>query len=367
MTKSSCNGNLMTRDEFGRRVLDWFDAHGRKRLPWKENPTPYRVWVSEIMLQQTQVAAVIPYYERFVTRFPDLVTLADADLDEVLGLWAGLGYYARARHLHRAARVVRDRQGGEIPLDIAVLQELPGIGRSTAGAILALAAGQRHPILDGNVKRLLARFAAVDGWPGQSRVLAALWALAERYTPVERVADYTQAMMDLGALVCTPRRPRCERCPLAVDCVAHVRGRELEYPAPKPRRELPVRATRMLLLRGAEGEVLLERRPPVGIWGGLWSFPECPPEADIADWCRERLGLEVTVGAPWSVLRHGFSHFHLDITPVPVTVTGPGRTVMEGEPQVWYNTRQPDDRGVTAPVRRLLAVLASELSPRLKP
>ena len=350
----------MTPDEFGRRVLDWFATHGRKRLPWKENPTPYRVWVSEIMLQQTQVATVIFYYERFMARFPDLAALADAELDEVLRLWAGLGYYARARHLHEAARIVRDRHGGELPLDSALLQALPGIGRSTAGAILALAAGQRQPILDGNVKRLLARFAAVEGWPGQSRVLAALWELAECYTPTERVADYTQAMMDLGAMICTPRQPRCDRCPLADGCAAHDQGRESDYPAPKPRREWPVRTTRMLLLRGAEGEVLLERRPPVGIWGGLWSFPECPLAADITDWCRERLGLEVTVGTPWNVRRHSFSHFHLDITPVPATVTGAVGTVMEGERFVWYNTRHLGDRGVAAPVRRLLAALDSE-------
>lgn len=350
----------MTPDTFGRRVLNWFDAHGRKSLPWKENPTPYRVWVSEIMLQQTQVAAVIPYYERFMARFPDLVDLAAADLDEVLELWAGLGYYARARHLHQAAQIVRDRHGGELPLDSALLQALPGIGRSTAGAILALAAGQRQPILDGNVKRLLARFAAVEGWPGESRVLATLWTLAECYTPAERLADYTQAMMDLGAMVCTPRRPRCDRCPLVVGCAAHDRGRESDYPTPKPKRNLPVRATRLLLLRGAEGEVLLERRPPVGVWGGLWSFPECPLEVDIADWCRERLGLEVTVGMPWSVVRHSFSHFHLDITPVPGMVSGWSGAVMEGERFVWYNTRCPDDRGVAAPVRRLLAALANE-------
>jgi len=347
--------------EFGRRVLEWFDAHGRKQLPWKENPTPYRVWVSEIMLQQTQVATVTPYYRRFVERFPGIGILADAELDEVLQQWAGLGYYARARHLHQAARILRDRHCGEMPLDIAILQTLPGIGRSTAGAILALATGQRHPILDGNVKRLLARFAAVEGWPGQSRVLALLWDLAERYTPTERVADYTQAMMDLGALLCTPRRPRCDLCPLAEGCVVHAQGQEMAYPAPKPKRDLPVRATRMLLLRSADGEVLLERRPPVGIWGGLWSFPECPLEVDIADWCRERLGLTVAIEPPWGVLRHSFSHFHLDITPVPALVIGQEGAVMEGERFVWYNSRHPDERGVAAPVRRLLAALASEL------
>ena len=350
----------MTPEAFDRRVLEWFDAHGRKRLPWKENPTPYRVWVSEIMLQQTQVATVISYYERFMARFPHLIALADAEVDAVLELWAGLGYYARARHLHQAARIVRDQHGGELPLDSALLQTLPGIGRSTAGAILALAVGQRQPILDGNLKRLLARLAAIDGWPGQSPVLAALWELAERYTPFERVADYTQAMMDLGALICTPRRPRCLQCPLATACAAHAQGRESDYPAPKPKRDLPVRATRMLLLRGAKDTVLLERRPPVGVWGGLWSFPECPPEADITAWCWERLGLEVTVGVPWSVRRHSFSHFHLDITPAPATVTRAAGTVMEGERFVWYNIRRPDGRGVAAPVRRLLAALASE-------
>ncbi len=350
----------MNPETFGQRVLEWFDAHGRKRLPWKENPTPYRVWISEIMLQQTQVATVVSYYERFVGRFPDLRALADAELDEVLRLWAGLGYYARARHLHQAARILRDRYGGEMPLDISVLQDLPGIGRSTAGAILALAAGQRQPILDGNVKRLLARFAAMEGWPGQSRVLAALWNLAERYTPGSRVADYTQAMMDLGALICTPRRPRCGACPLADGCAAHTLGREADYPAPKPRRELPVRATRMLLLRAADGKVLLERRPPVGIWGGLWSFPECPMEIDVADWCRERLGLAVAVEGSWGVMRHSFSHFHLDIIPVSAVVTESAGAVMAGERFVWYNTREPDGRGVAAPVRRLLATLASE-------
>lgn len=350
----------MNPSEFGRRVLEWFDAHGRKRLPWKENPAPYRVWVSEIMLQQTQVATAIPYYRRFVERFPDVRALADADLDEVLKLWAGLGYYARARHLHRAARIARDRHDGEMPLDVAALQNLPGIGRSTAGAILALAVGQRQPILDGNVKRLLARFAAVEGWPGQRQVLAALWELAERYTPVERVADYTQAIMDLGALVCAPRRPRCEMCPLAEGCIARARGQETAYPTPKPRRDLPVRATRMLLLRGTNGEVLLERRPPAGVWGGLWSLPECPLDVDVADWCRERLGLTAAVEAPWKVLRHSFSHFRLDIIPIPAVVTGPSGVAMEGERFVWYNTRHPEDRGMAAPVRVLLAALANE-------
>lgn len=351
----------MNPHEFSQRVLDWFDAHGRNQLPWQDNPTPYRVWVSEIMLQQTQVATVIPYYQRFMARFPAITNLAAAELDEVLQLWAGLGYYARARHLHQTAQILCKQHDGDMPLDLALLQSLPGIGRSTAGAILALAAGQRQPILDGNVKRVLARFAAVAGWPGQSQTLATLWRLAEQYTPVERVADYTQAMMDLGALVCVPRRPCCANCPLAEGCVAHAQGCETAYPMPKARRELPVRATRMLLLRTVAGEVLLERRPPVGIWGGLWSFPECPLEANVADWCQQRLDLTVAVKQSWATLRHSFSHFHLDITPVLATVLAPGGVVMEGGRFVWYNSRHSDDCGVAAPVKRLLAALASEL------
>lgn len=351
----------MNPHEFSQRVLDWFDVHGRNQLPWQHNPTPYRVWVSEVMLQQTQVATVLPYYQRFMARFPSIPTLAAAELDEVLRLWAGLGYYARARHLRQTAQLLCQQYDGEMPLDLALLQNLPGIGRSTAGAILALAAGQRQPILDGNVKRVLARFAAVEGWPGQSQTVATLWRLAEQYTPMERVADYTQAMMDLGALVCVPRRPCCAICPLAEGCVAHAQGCETAYPMPKPRRELPVRTTRMLLLRTATGEVLLERRPPVGIWGGLWSFPECPLEANVVDWCQQRLDLTVTVKQSWATLRHSFSHFHLDITPVLATVLEPGRVVMEGGRLVWYNSRHSDDCGVAAPVKRLLATLASEL------
>ena len=349
----------MNPTELAGRVLDWFDAHGRKQLPWQENPTPYRVWVSEVMLQQTQAATVIPYYQRFMAQFPDLRTLADADLDEVLRLWAGLGYYARARHLHQTAQLLRDRHDGVMPLDSAILQQLPGIGRSTAGAILALAGGQRQPILDGNVKRLLARWAAVEGWPGQTRVLAELWQLAERYTPTERVAEYTQAMMDLGALICTPRRPQCAVCPLADDCMAHAQGRERDLPAPKPRRELPVRAVRMLLLHAGE-DVLLEHRPPVGIWGGLWSFPECPLEVDVADWCQDRLGLTVCVEPDWRTFRHTFSHFHLDITPTPARVAEQNQRVMEQDRFVWYNSRRFDNRGMAAPVRRLWAALADE-------
>lgn len=349
----------MNPEQFSRKVLHWFDSHGRKDLPWQQNPTAYRVWISEIMLQQTQVTTVIPYYQRFMARFPEIKDLADADLDEVLHLWSGLGYYARARNLHRAAGIIRDRYQGRMPLDFAALHALPGIGRSTAGAILALSTGRRHPILDGNVKRVLTRCHAVEGWPGRSQVLARLWDLAERHTPTERVADYTQAMMDLGAMICTRGRPRCGQCPLAEDCEAHGQGREGTFPAPRPRRDLPVRQTYMLMLQNPQGEVLLERRPPTGVWGGLWSLPQCPPGEDVAVWCRDVLNLDGNDIQPWAVLRHTFSHFHLDITPVRIRVDDSPDSVMEANRFVWYNTHRPDERGLAAPVQRLISILAT--------
>ncbi len=339
-------------------LLDWFASHGRKDLPWQVEPGPYRVWVSEIMLQQTQVVTVIPYYHRFMQRFPDVQTLAAAALDEVLHVWTGLGYYARARNLHRTAIVVCDQYHGQFPLDIETLVELPGIGRSTAGAILALAMGQRHAILDGNVKRVLARIHALDGWPGSPQIEAKLWTLAEMHTPAVQVGHYTQAIMDLGATVCTRGRPACQRCPLAGLCVAHAQGRETDYPAPKPRISRPLRRTFLLMLRNQHGEVLLEQRPPTGIWGGLWSFPECAdansPQG-MRQWCMEYLGYSMEEIAYWPIVRHGFSHFDLDITPVTARVSEIGAaSVMEARPTVWYNNAIPGTRGLAAPVKRLL-------------
>ena len=247
----------MSPKPFHRRLLHWFRHHGRHDLPWQSPRDAYRVWVSEIMLQQTQVATVIPYFERFMARFPDLASLASADLDQVLHLWTGLGYYARARNLHRAAGVIVAEHGGRFPTDFEAVLALPGIGRSTAGAILAQACDQRHAILDGNVRRVLARHRAIEGWPGQKAVENTLWALAEELTPAEDVADYTQAIMDLGATVCTRSQPRCAACPLAEDCQARAAGRQADFPGRRPRKALPERHTRMLLLRDAEGQVLL--------------------------------------------------------------------------------------------------------------
>ena len=344
--------------DFAARVLAWFDREGRKDLPWQREPTPYRVWVSEIMLQQTQVRTVVPYFERFVARFPDATALADAPLDEVLHLWSGLGYYARARHLHRAAQAVRDRHARALPSDFDALAALPGIGRSTAGAILSLALGLRHPILDGNVKRVLARHHAVSGWPGESTVSLRLWALAESATPADRVGAFNQAMMDLGATVCTRSRPACERCPVAATCLAHRQGTQTAYPNRRPAKSLPVRTAQLLIVRDRAGRVLLERRPPTGVWGGLWSLPQLEPTIDPVAWCEAEVGRGVHRVADWPVRRHTFSHFHLDMQPVEVRLDRPGLRALEGDGRVWYKPGDPDARGLAAPISRMLAELA---------
>jgi A/G-specific adenine glycosylase len=314
------------------------------------------VWVSEIMLQQTQVATVERYYDRFVTAFPDPVALADAELDQVLHLWSGLGYYARARNLHRAAIAVRDRHGGELPADYDALLALPGIGRSTAGAILALALNRRFPILDGNAKRVLARVFGVEGWAGATSVASTLWAHAEACTPAAEPARYTQAIMDLGATVCTRRRPACDQCPLAQSCVARASGRVDRIPASRPKRDRPRRATTLLLVRCGES-VLLEQRPAAGIWGGLWGFPEIGGVDAAEAWCRERLGQSPQSRAVGDVVAHGFTHFDLDMTPVVVRVTEAAAGVMDGAGWLWYNLRKPARIGLAAPVTRLLAAL----------
>ena len=352
-------------NDFADRILSWFDAHGRKDLPWQRDNEPYRVWISEVMLQQTQVQTVIPYYERFVARFPDVVALANADVDEVLEHWSGLGYYARGRNLHKAARIISDEFGGEFPLDFDDVQALPGIGRSTAGAILAIADDQRHPILDGNVKRVLARHAAIDGWPGSTSVARRLWALADERTPAERVADYTQAIMDLGATVCLRSNPDCSRCPVSGDCRALQAGRVGDLPGRKPKKAKPLRRTTMVLAVN-DGAVYLERRPPAGIWGGLWSFPEVDADS-LDDWCSAFAVSEsarhardaANVGARPSgrqqlaPLRHSFTHFDLDIRPVVVRFdSAPGRTAADGS--VWHKLGDKPPGGIAAPVRKLL-------------
>ncbi|WKE66166.1 A/G-specific adenine glycosylase [Gallaecimonas kandeliae] len=342
---------------FAERVVAWYHQHGRKTLPWQQQKTPYKVWVSEIMLQQTQVATVIPYFERFMARFPDLNTLADAPQDEVLHHWTGLGYYARARNLHKAAQAIRDQYGGQFPQSIEAVQALPGVGRSTAGAILSLSLGQDHAILDGNVKRVLARHQQVDGWPGNKKVHDGLWDIAEAFTPSKEVTAYNQAMMDLGAMICTRSKPQCEACPVAADCGARQQGRQADYPGKKPKKSLPVRTTTMLLLKKG-GEILLLQRPPAGLWGGLY----CPPESeDIGAWLDDHQ-LVASRQQPLAPFRHTFSHFHLDISPVLLEVEEAPGAVMEADGSLWYNLAQPQAVGLAAPTSKLLTLLRTEES-----
>ena len=339
--------------DFASVVLDWYDREGRKHLPWQQQVSPYRVWVSEIMLQQTQVGTVIPYFERFMQRFPDIHSLASAPQDEVLHLWTGLGYYARARNLHTCAQRIVNEFDGQFPADVEQLQSLPGIGRSTAGAIASLAMGLSAPILDGNVKRVLARCFAVDGWPGQTSVHQRLWQLAEQLTPKQVCPQYTQAMMDLGSIICTRSKPTCGSCPLQSACIARAQGNLVDYPGRKPRREKPVKAVQLAMIRNPLGEWLLEQRPRTGIWGGLWSFPELAPEIDPRQWCEERWRLPVQRCEVRDGFRHSFSHYHLDITPVELQLQGEPRQVGE-RAQRWYDVDNPASIGLAAPVKQLL-------------
>lgn len=341
------------------RLLAWFDAHGRKGLPWQQNPTPYRVWVSEVMLQQTQVATVIPYYERFMARFPTVEALAEAPEDEVLHFWTGLGYYARGRNLLACAKILVERHGGDFPTDIEAVTALPGIGRSTAGAILALSRGKRHPILDGNAKRSLSRVFGIEGDPSSASALKALWAAAENCTPRLRVAHYTQAIMDLGATLCTRSRPACTVCPLVEICVAAREGRQAELPGVKQRRERPSREAILLIAETGDEtsrSVLVERRPAAGIWGGLWSPPQFSDEAEALAWCRRELG-DVADMESLPPIEHGFTHFDLRLQPLRVRFTPSSHPrdppVREAGERIWYALRSPPKVGLPRPIHQL--------------
>ena len=340
--------------DFSGRVLAWFDRHGRKDLPWQQAGA-YRVWISEIMLQQTQVQTVIPYYERFIQSFPSVVALADAELDQVLGHWSGLGYYARARNLHRAAKSIRDDHDGIFPRSFDDIVALPGIGRSTAGAILSLAFAARYPILDGNVKRVLARHLAIGGWPGKSSVAQELWEAAERYTPNTQVGAYTQAIMDLGATVCTRSSPRCGECPVSEDCQAGVSATIDQYPGRKPRKAKPLKQTTMVLAVCGDA-VYLERRPAAGIWGGLWSLPELA-DVEVGDWCQQNLNSVDDTTETWDTLRHSFSHYDLDIQPVLVRIAASSRKVADGDDSTWHRLDDLPPGGIASPVQKLINTL----------
>lgn len=336
---------------FAERLLHWYDHHGRHDLPWQRDINPYRVWLSEIMLQQTQVKTVIPYFERFTSAFPTVSELAKAPLDEVLHLWTGLGYYARARNLHKTAQLIASGHGGQFPDTVETLETLPGIGRSTAGAICAIAFGRRTAILDGNVKRVLARFHSVPGWPGTRSVSTALWNIAEQYTPTVRPADYTQAIMDLGATLCTRSKPNCENCPFNSDCQGFASGDPSQYPGKKPKKTRPVKHALFLILENTEGEVLLQQRPGTGIWGGLWSFPECAVEADIQAHC-SALGCTANNWIQHDPKQHIFSHYQLNYTPVTVKVDY--RPGLGDNNTRWVRPEQPGQLGLPQPVKTIL-------------
>jgi len=339
---------------FSSRVLRWSSRHGRHDLPWQQQITPYRVWVSEIMLQQTQVATAIPYFERFMARFSDVAALAAAPLDEVLHLWTGLGYYARARNLHRSAIIVVEQHHGALPATVAELEQLPGIGRSTAGAIVSIAHRQRAAILDGNVKRVLARHRAIAGWPGNSAVHKQLWAISEALTPQRRSGDYSQAMMDLGATLCTRSKPNCQRCPVADDCQAYATDRTADYPGKKPRKAIPVRQTIFVLITNVDNAVLLQRNPPAGLWGGLWVPPRCDDIGQLPDRLAG-LGFELKGFTIGPEQRHTFSHYHLDYQVVEAKVIENSAAVGDSQAQVWYNVGDAGEAlGLPAPVVKML-------------
>jgi A/G-specific adenine glycosylase len=341
---------------FASTVLDWYRRYGRHDLPWQQQDA-YRVWLSEIMLQQTQVSTVIPYYQNFLEHFPDMKRLASASIDEVLQHWQGLGYYARARNLHKAAGIIRDQHEGRFPQTIEAVEALPGIGRSTAGAILSFAFGQHWPILDGNVKRVLARCFRVPGWYGQSDTMKQLWYLSESITPAHNSAEFNQAMMDIGAMVCLKSKPKCEACPLKKVCASYLHHSQADYPQKKPKRARPNRRTLMLLHRH-EDQVLLWRRPPSGIWGGLWSLPEVDNEAAVELWQQSFLStVQISRTIQKNVIHHQFTHYSLDISLAIIELESLPENVSDTDNYVWIEINRLARHGLPTPVRKLLSAL----------
>lgn len=345
----------MTHPGFSTRVIAWQKRHGRHDLPWQNTREPYRIWLSEVMLQQTQVATVIPYFARFLEKFPTLRELASASEDEVLALWSGLGYYSRGRNLLRAAQMIDQKFDGEFPKAMDDILALPGVGQSTAAAISAFAFGERQAILDGNVKRVFARHFGVEGFPGDKKVETKLWVVANDVLPKKSIEAYTQGLMDLGATLCLRSRPLCLACPVEDSCVAKREGRIEELPSPRPKKTVPEKSTTMLIITLA-GEVLLEKRPPTGVWAGMWCFPELVNGQSPRVVCRERFGLETKPLKPWSNLQHGFTHFKLSITPQPISVQK--KLLRATEPGVmWLSIDDALAAAIPKPVRDLLRQL----------
>ena len=346
---------------FTPKLLSWFDRHGRKDLPWQKDITGYRVWVSEIMLQQTQVATVIPYYNRFMSRFPSITDLALAPIDDVLHHWSGLGYYARARNLHKTAGIIQHDHAGCFPQHVDELINLPGIGRSTAGAISAIAFNQHASILDGNVKRVLSRLRMIEGWSGHRAVEKQLWALAQHLTPKQRTKDYTQAIMDLGATLCHRRHPNCSQCPVQALCEANIHHKQSVYPTPKPKKNRPIKQAVSLLITHNE-TLLLLRRPDQGIWGGLWTPPQFDTLSKAHDWClQHKLPLDISQ-ASIETIKHSFSHYHLHLSVYHIDNTKKQGFTADEDKQIWYNLNQPQSIGIAAIVPKILNSLTQSMS-----
>lgn len=355
------NPQILTADnskQFSTNIIIWYGEHGRKSLPWQQNRTPYRVWVSEIMLQQTQVTTVIDYYLRFMEAFPTVNDLAKAPIDDVLKLWTGLGYYARARNLHKAANMVVDDFDGEFPTCIEQIQTLPGVGRSTGAAILSLALNQPHPILDGNVKRIIARCFMVEGWYGQAKVLNTMWSIVEKLSPQKDIQPYNQALMDIGSAICTRSKPKCDICPVSEFCMANIEGKTAEYPHKKPKKEKPVKSQWWPILV-SNGKVLLNQRPPSGIWGGLYSFHDFESEEQLTAFCKENQ-LVAHKSQQLEPMVHIFTHFQLNIQPVLIELeTGNEiNQVADNNVQLWHEIGTEPTFGVPTPVVKLLKVLS---------
>ncbi len=341
----------MTPEQFQAALLSWFDQYGRKDLPWQKNVTPYRIWVSEVMLQQTQVTTAIPYFEQFMEKFPTVEVLANAQLDEVLHRWSGLGYYARARNLHKAAVMVNEQGFPETKNE---WMALPGIGESTAGAILSIAYKQSHAILDGNVKRVLCRFMAVEGWPGKNAINKLLWEHSRCFTPEKNVADYTQAIMDLGATICIRSNPFCNKCPVCEACKARKLGWVNELPTPKPKKNIPVKKCVFLILKNDKKEIFLEKRAPAGIWGGLWSLPEFSDIESIMAWCQIKK-VNTENFQTLSSRRHPFSHYHLDYSAIIINHQNPVNYITEAGKTIWFDNSVKNVKvGLPAPIKKLI-------------
>jgi A/G-specific adenine glycosylase len=345
----------MEPEEFQSQVLNWYDQHGRKDLPWQQTPTPYQVWLSEIMLQQTQVATVIPYFQRFLKHFPSVECLANASIDDVLHFWSGLGYYARARNLYKTANIVVNEYQGLFPTSLVDLIELPGIGRSTAGAIASLAMGQSTAILDGNVKRVLCRYFAIQGWSGSAATLKKLWTLSEQSTPENRAGNYNQAMMDLGATVCTRSKPCCDDCPLKESCLGLKHGLVSLLPTPKKRTSLPIK-NRYWLVSKNQNEFFLKKNSPIGLWGGLWVFPEFESYDELASWCEQK-SIDLNGSEMLEQKRHNFSHYQLNYTAVICTPSAQPHQISEPGITCWYQINSRVKIGLPKPVSELIKQL----------